>query len=556
MVRTNELLWPKTNSADHPRVWNVPCLHLVRRQSGEGKPKICSKLRSVAVKMQSSVRLHKITKRFSGGVVANRDISCELLGGEIHAILGENGAGKTTLMKVLAGFYRPDGGFIEIDGNRLRFSSPKDAKLAGVGMVHQHFSLVPALTVADNLALSAIHTPFLLKPRTWIKYLAEASENLGLAIRPDAYVHQLSIGERQRVEVFRLILEGAKILILDEPTSILAPQEAEHLFAHLRRFAKLGHVILLVTHKIDHVVSIANRVTILRDGRVVATGKTEEMSAIEMADLMVGHSLQWPSDRKARDISANRVILEATNLTVGPLSSHHGLHNVSFKLRAGEILGVAGISGNGQDELVAAITGMSQYTGDVDFANEFNPNPAALLGYIPGDRMGVGLAPSLSVQDNLVLKDYATADFSFGPFLRTPRLKSLARKLITEFDIRPPAPDKRASLLSGGNIQKIILARELSHKPGLIVAVSPTAGLDIGTLGFVQREIIKHADEGAAVLFISEDLDELVAVCDRILVLYAGEVVATLDNDSRDLQGIALMMSGQSSSTPQIRQVR
>lgn len=497
--------------------------------------------------MQSSVYLHKITKRFTGGVIANRDVSCEVHGGEIHAILGENGAGKTTLMRVLAGFYQPDAGSIEIDGRQVYFSNPRDAKLAGVGMVHQHFSLVPALTVAENLALSTTNTPFLLKPKRWIKHLTEAAQRLGLEIRPEAYVRQLSIGERQRVEIFRLILEGAKILILDEPTSILAPQEAEHLFKHLKRFAKLGHIILLVTHKINHVKDIADRVTILRDGHVVATGKTEDMTETELAELMVGYSLQWKPDRTLKDVSTNRVILEARDLTVKPLSSYHGLNEVSFKLRAGEILGVAGISGNGQDELVAAITGMSSYEGEIRFGEEFAASWAE-IGYIPADRVGVGVALSLSVQDNLMLNDYSQSPFSFGPLLRTPKLKAAARQMISEFDVRPADPDKRTSMLSGGNIQKIILARELSHRPGLIVAVTPTAGLDVGTLSFVHHEIVKCAEGGAGVLLVSEDLDELLALCDRILVIYAGRLVATVDKDSENLKGIGLMMSGLQSS--------
>lgn len=499
------------------------------------------------MRMPVSVRLNGITKQFSGGVIANRDISCEALAGEIHAILGENGAGKTTLMRILAGFYEPDAGSIEIDGKQVRFSNPKDAKLAGVGMVHQHFSLVPALTVAENLALSRTDGPFLLQPRAWTAHLAKAAKDLGLAIRPDSYVHQLSIGERQRVEIFRLILDGAKILILDEPTSILAPQEAENLFRHLKRFASLGHVILVVTHKIDHVLRIADRFTILRDGYVVASGKTGDMSAGTMARMMIGRE-SLLSYRRVKNTSSDKVVLEVRNLTVKPLSSYHGLNDVSFKLRAGEILGIAGISGNGQDELAAAITGANSYTGKVQLSEEVAGHHGAGLGYIPGDRIGVGIAPSLSVQDNLVLKDYANSDSSVGPFLRTPRLKALAQKLIAEFNIRPPAPDKKISWLSGGNIQKVILARELSHKPHLIVAVSPTAGVDIGTVEFVHHQIVKHAEAGAGVLLISEDLDELVGLCDRMLVLFEGRVVAAVDTDSRDLETIGLMMSGQSDS--------
>jgi len=492
--------------------------------------------------MQSSIYLRNITKRFPGGVVANRDISCEMQAGEIHAILGENGAGKTTLMKVLAGFYHPDEGTIEINGNRVNFASPRDAKLAGIGMVYQHFSLVPALTVAENLALSARDMPFLLKPKNWTKHLTESAQRLGLEIRPEAYVWQLSVGARQRVELFRLILEGAKFLILDEPTSILAPQEAEHLFEHLQEFAKLGHTILLVTHKIRHVKAIADSVTILRDGYVVATGKTNEMTETELADLMVGQSFQWQPDRTLRAASGSETILEVRNLTVKPLYSYHGLNNISFELRAGEILGIAGISGNGQDELVEAITGMSKYTGEIRLAEQ--TTDWADIGYIPADRMSVGVAPTLSVQDNLSLRDYARPPFSLGPFLRTSKLKVAAQQSITDFDIRPADPSKQTALLSGGNIQKVVIAREFAHQPRLIIAVTPTAGLDIGTVAFVEREISRHAADGAGVLLVSEDLDELIALCDRILVLYAGQLVAIVNNNVEELKDIGMMMNG------------
>lgn len=500
--------------------------------------------------MRSSVNLRNITKRFPGGVLANREVSCEALGGEIHAILGENGAGKTTLMRVLAGFYRPDEGSIEINGLPVHFSNPKEAKQHGIGMVHQHFSLVEAFTVAENLALSATNTPALLKSKSWTKHLAESAEQLGLQIRPDAYVWRLSIGERQRVEIFRLILEGAKILILDEPTSILAPQEADHLFAHLKRFARMGHVILLVTHKIQHVKAVTDRVTILRDGAVVSTGKAADLTEVEIAELMMGRVIQkWRPDHSPPQAAEPKTILEVRDLTVKPLSSYHGLKNVSFELRAGEILGVAGISGNGQDELVAAITGMSTYKGVV--RREDSPGAAhSGLGYIPADRIGVGVAPTLPVQDNLSLRDYASAPFSVGTFLRTSKLRDAARRRIADYKIRVSDPGVETSVLSGGNIQKVVLARELSHNPGLIIAVTPTAGLDIGTTDFVHREIVRHAGGGAGVLLISEDLDELVALSDRVLVLYAGRLVGVVENVAEDVTDIGLLMTGlQGSST-------
>jgi simple sugar transport system ATP-binding protein len=494
-----------------------------------------------------SVHLRNITKRFPGGVVANRGITCAAKSGEIHAILGENGAGKTTLMKILAGFYSPDTGHIEIDGQPVVFHNPKEAKLAGIGMVHQHFSLVPALTVAENLALGATHTPFFLRPKRWNRHLLESAKRLGFDIRPAANVWQLSMGERQRVEIVRLMLEGARVLILDEPTSILAPKEAEQLFTHLRKFAESGHTIFLITHKIDHVKAIADRVTVLRHGQVVAIQETTGLSESDLAELMVGHSFQLsaPDRLKRNGTSKNEMTLEVRNLTVTPISSPSGLDDVSFNLRSGEILGVAGISSNGQDELVAALTGMAEFDGVIDSPHrDSSPHVEGRFGYIPGDRRGVGVALSLTVQENLTLRDYRRNDFSFGPWMNKARLESAARKKIETFGIQPANPCIKTALLSGGNIQKILLARELADQPSLIIAVNPTAGLDIATVDFVHREIARQAEEGAGVLLVSEDLDELLDLCDRILVLFAGRLVGAFDASPEVRNQIGLAMSG------------
>jgi ABC-type uncharacterized transport system ATPase subunit len=493
-----------------------------------------------------TVSFQNITKRFPGGIVANKDVSLQATGGEIQAILGENGAGKTTLMRILAGFYQPDSGQIHIDGRQVHFHSPKDAKLAGVGMVHQHFSLVPALTVAENLALSAAGTPFFLTPKRWGDHLTESAQRLGMKIRPNERVSQLSMGERQRVEIFRLILEGARILILDEPTSILAPQEAKHLFDHLRLFTDSGHVVLLVTHKIDHVRAVADRVTVLRRGSVVAASKTEELTERQLAELMVDGRFEVRStENPARRKPGGREVLEVRHLTVKPLVSPSGLSNLSFTLRSGEILGVAGISGNGQDELVAALTGTVKYEGAIDAQRDgLNNNVENGLAYIPGDRMGVGVALSLSLRDNLCLRDYSRPPFSSGPFLRPSQLQSSARQKIAAFGIRPDAPSGRTAQLSGGNIQKVILARELAHRPNLIVAVSPTAGLDLAAVEFVHRQLSLHANDGTGVLMVSEDLDELLSFCDRILVLFAGRFMGIVDAAPERRNDIGLMMSG------------
>ena len=489
-----------------------------------------------------NVRLQNITKRFPGGVIANQEVTCEARSGEIHAILGENGAGKTTLMKILAGFHTPDTGQIEIDGQEMVFHSPKDAKLAGVGMVHQHFSLVPALTVGENLALGSPDTPLFLKPKQWNQHLMDSAEYLDFDIRPDANVSQLSMGERQRVEIFRLLLEGASVLVLDEPTSILAPKEADRLFVHLREFAESGHTVFLVTHKIDHVKAIADRVTVLQRGQVVATQEATELSEADLAELMVGRpfELSEPDRPNKNDVSKKEIALEVRDLTVAPISCPAGLTDVSFNLRSGEILGVAGISSNGQDELVAALTGTTKFDGDIDLPQTQDHQ----IGFIPGDRRGVGVALSLTVEENLNLRNFRRDGFSFGPLLNNPRLKSEAWKKIETFGIQPADPNIETSALSGGNIQKILLARELANQPDLILAVNPTAGLDIATVDFVHREITRQADEGAAVLLVSEDLDELLVLCDRILVLFAGNIVGTFDADIEVRNRIGLAMSG------------
>ena len=509
----------------------------------ESSDKQLLRVKKVAMSFgEVNVRLQNITKRFPGGVLANQGVTCEAKRGEIHAILGENGAGKTTLMKILAGFHTPDAGQIEIDGKEMAFQSPKDAKMAGVGMVHQHFSLVPALTVAENLALSSADTPFFLKPKQWEQRLTDSAGRLGFDIRPDARVSKLSMGERQRVEIFRLLLEGAKVLVLDEPTSILAPKEAERLFVHLREFAESGHTIFLVTHKIDHVKAIADRVTVLRRGQVVATEEAAELDEADLAELMVGRpfELNAPDRPNRHNVSEDEIALEVQDLSVAPISCAAGLTDVSLKLRPGEILGVAGISSNGQDELIAALTGTAKFDGEIHLPETQDHQ----IGFIPGDRRGVGVALPLSVEENLNLRDFQRDGFSFGPLLNKPRLKAEAREKIETFGIRPADPNIETSTLSGGNIQKILLARELVNQPDLILAVNPTAGLDIATVDFVHREIARQANEGAGVLLVSEDLDELLALCDRILVLFTGRVAGRFDADLEARNQIGLAMSG------------
>ena len=511
------------------------------------EPETISLNKSGEVKTTSAkcVLLSKIVKRFRGGVTANRGITIDASAGDVHAILGENGAGKTTLMKVLAGLFAPDSGHIEIDGIEHRFANPLEAKRCGIGMVHQRFSLVPALTVAENLALSHLNGYFFLNPRAWRKHITFFAEEHGLDIRPDVPVSRLSIGEQQRVEIFRLILEGARILILDEPTSILAPQESEILFTHLRRLATNGSIIFLVTHKIHHVRAVASRVSVLRRGELVASRPDTHMSNSELASLMVGSSSDTVHNQKEKgkcsSLSPDDRAVTVRDLSVAPLTCAEGLKEISFSVQRGEILGVAGISGNGQDELAAAITGSVRFHGDVT-CHALNGN-APRIGYIPSDRTGAGVALSLPMEENLALRVYRNRPFTTLGLLNRKEISNYAKAQIDQYNINPSDPAQTTQLLSGGNMQKVILARELDTARDVLVAANPTAGLDVNTVTFVNSRLIEKARQGCAILLISEDLDELFALSDRILVLRKGRFQGILDGDDSLRTEVGLLMS-------------
>lgn len=489
------------------------------------------------------VELREIEKRYPG-VVANQGVSCDLIEGEIHAVLGENGAGKTTLMNILAGLERPDSGRIIIEGREWRLKSPRDARRAGIGMVHQHFSLVPALTVAENLALSRPEGASCTRPSTWTRHLREQAKRYGIEIRPDARVSGLSMGERQRVEILRLLLEDARVLILDEPTSILAPHEADLMFQQMLALTKEGRSVFLVTHKIEHIFEFADRVTVLRKGQKVGTHMVSDLDPNSLASLMVGYEIE-PSDLAPDppgDFHA-RVVLKAENLGARATRSVHHLRDVSFELRAGEILGIAGVAGNGQDELASAAAGMMPHDGEVYVADGIE-GMSGSVGFIPSDRLSDGLAASLSVRDNLVIHRFRQATFRMGPFLRQQALDRKALRLVESFGVRPEDPDARISSLSGGNRQKVLLAREIDRAPSVLVAATPTAGLDFATVDFVHSELRRMASAGCGVILLSEDLDEIMNLCHRILVLFEGRVVGEFTSEVADRHTIGLLMSG------------
>jgi general nucleoside transport system ATP-binding protein len=495
-----------------------------------------------------AVEMRGITKRFPG-VLANDRVNLRLRQGEIHALLGENGAGKSTLMNVLSGLYHADEGEIYINGELVRFGSPRDAIRHGIGMVHQHFMLVPTLTVAENLILGQ---PI---PRFWLNYemletgVGEIARQFGLAVEPTAKIWQLSVGEQQRVELLKMLYQGAQILIMDEPTAVLTPQEVDDLFHTLRQMAAQGHSVIFISHKLHEVLAIADRVTVLRRGKVAAMVETAATNKAELARLMVGREVLFRVEKTPSQPGSP--VLTLNNLSARNNRGLPALHQLSLTVHAGEIVGIAGVAGNGQTELAEVITGLRQVeTGQVLVNNQAVANrPATVsikqgVAHIPADRTGVGSAPNLGSDDNLIMKSYREAPVSQGWSLNLGEIKRLAQDLIQRFDVKTPDVKTPVRLLSGGNLQKLILARELSREPAVIVAVYPSRGLDAGAMEAVHRRLIAERDRGSAVLLISEDLDELLSLADRIAVMYEGQIVGEVPPDDGLVDGIGLMMAG------------
>ena len=488
-----------------------------------------------------------VTKRFPG-VVANDDVSFEVARGEVHALLGENGAGKTTLMNVLTGLYRPDEGEIEVGGRPVELHSPRDAIEAGIGMVHQHFRLVETLTVAENIALADRQAPFLLRGREAERQVELTAEALHMPVDPGAKVWQLSVGEQQRVEIMKAVRSGSRVLILDEPTAVLTPQEAQALFRTLRVMAAEGHSVVVITHKLHEVMEVADRVTVLRGGRSIATVRTSEVTRNELASLMVGRDVEPERRREPGEIG--EVILEAHGLSARGDRGVDALRDVSFSVRAGEVLGVAGVAGNGQRELAEVLTGLRPASAGVvevggKRLRDGDPRSAIRAGvaHVPEDRLRTGVAPSLSIASNVVLKSYR-AEVSRGPFLLLGRIAARAAELIRRYDIRGAGPNAPARLLSGGNLQKVVLAREFSSRPKALVVAAPTRGLDVGAIETVHGYLRDAAADGVAVLLVSEDLDELLTLADRIVVMYEGAVVGEVDARAANVEEIGLLMAG------------
>lgn len=493
------------------------------------------------------VSLRQISKHFPG-VVANDRISLEIAPGEIHALLGENGAGKTTLMNILYGIYQPDAGEIWIDGRPVRIRSPHDARRHSIGMVPQHFLLVRRHTVAENVVLALPDVRLVAPLREAERRIHAYGTRYGLDVDPRAYIWQLSVSEQQRVELLKTLLRGAQVLILDEPTSVLTPQEATRLFGVLRQMRDEGHAIIFITHKLDEVMAVADRVTVLRKGRVVATVPRSQVNQRSLATMMVGHEIEMP--QAARSQPADEPALSVEDLWVLNDRGLEAVRGVSFTVRRGEILGIAGVAGNGQREQVQVLAGLRPpLRGRVRVLGRDVTGRTARqvfdagLAHIPEDRVRMGIVAGMSVAENLVLKHYRLTPFARGPLLDADAVRAFAQRMILEFDIATPGADAPARVLSGGNIQKLILARELAHRPGLIVAAHPTAGLDVGATAQIHTLLLRERANGAGVLLVSEDLEEILVLSDRIAVMFRGELMGIVP-PSVPRETLGLLMAG------------
>ncbi len=499
-----------------------------------------------------AVEMVAIDKAFPG-VVANRAVNFQARWGEVHGLLGENGAGKTTLMSILAGLYRPDAGQVKIDGQLVTFHSPKDAIAHGVGMVYQHYRLVSSQTVAENLLLGLSGVPFRLNAGAFIREAGQLGERYHLRVDPSRPVWQLSVGEQQRVEILKTLQRGARIVILDEPTAVLTPQESEDLMRTLRHIAIEGRTVILISHKLEEVRSVADRVTVLRGGVLVSAGlPVGELSTRDLARLMVGAEVS-PAGASgpvnAPGPREKRLVLE--DVSAEDARGLAALRSVDLEIHAGEILGIAGVAGNGQRELAQVITGLRHVARGriwLDGRDVTGLDARELtrrgVAHIPEDRLGEGLVGNLPVADNAILRSYDRPPVARGPLLDTARIRAFTQSLLDRFGVRGARPESITRTLSGGQLQRLLLAREMALDPRLVVAVHPTRGLDVAATAQVQAWLRDARDKGAAVLLISEDLDEVIQVSDRLAIIYEGRIVGTLGRDEFDREAIGLMMAG------------
>ena len=494
------------------------------------------------------VDMVNITKKFPG-VVANDQVNFNVREGEIHVLLGENGSGKSTLMSVLSGLYKPDQGDILVGGIKYNLRSPRDAIKAGIGMVHQHFKLIDSFSVAENVILGGDGTPMVLNKKDIENNLAQLSERYGLRINLSAMVWQLSVGEKQRVEIIKMLYRGSQVLVLDEPTAVLTPQEAQELFDNLRRMAAAGRGIVVITHKLNEVMAIADRVTVLRRGKAVATLEKQEINQRDLAWLMVGQDVVF--QRRKKNPPGSEKVLELKKVNCLSDLGLAGLTDLDFSIYKGEIFGIAGVAGNGQRELAEAVTGLRAVNRGqllVNGTDVTGLSPRRIMdrgvALVPEDRLGTGLIPNLDAVDNLILKDYRRNILRRGPFVNRRVARSNAQQMVDQFEVSLRSLDAPVKLMSGGNLQRLLLAREINSQPHLLIAVYPVRGLDIKATKAVHDLLLEQREQGMAILLISEDLEEIFKLSDRIGVLCGGRLTGIIPAEVADIEEIGLLMMG------------
>lgn len=495
------------------------------------------------------VEMRGITKRFPG-IVANDNISFSVKKGEIHALLGENGAGKSTLMNILFGLYEQDEGDILIRGEKVRIQNPNDANRLGIGMVHQHFMLVEPFTVTENIILgSEPKHGAAIDRKTARSKVTELSERYGLSVNPDATISEISVGMQQRVEILKTLYRGAEILIFDEPTAVLTPQEIEELMDIMRNLVREGKSIILITHKLKEIMAVSDMVTVIRRGKVIGSVATAETNPNKLAAMMVGKEVSFKVDKK--EAVTGNVVLKIEDVKAENEKGIHVLNGINLEVRAGEIIGIAGVDGNGQSELIEAITGLRKVkSGRISLKDKdlTNKSPRAVIesgvSHIPEDRQKRGLVLDFSIGENMVLETYYKEPYSKGGFINYQEVYEYSRRLIEEYDVRTPSEHTLARALSGGNQQKAIIAREVDKNPDFLIAAQPTRGVDVGAIEFIHKRLIEQRDAGKAILLVSFELEEVMQLSDRIAVIYEGEIIALVDPKQTTEQDLGFLMAG------------
>jgi simple sugar transport system ATP-binding protein len=492
--------------------------------------------------------MNGITKAFPG-VIANENISFQVQAGEIHALLGENGAGKSTLMSILAGLYQPDAGTIKVKGEIVKFKSPRLALASGVGMIYQHFRLVDNFTVAENIILGTPSEAVRLNSRAIEQVTANLSKKFGLEINPGARVSHLSLGEQQRVEILKMLYRGCDILIMDEPTTVLNPQEVQDLFGMLRKMTDQGKAIILITHKLSEVLEIADTVTVLRKGQVVGSEKTAQLDEKALTKMMVGRELADKHVERHND--RGPLVLALDKLKVIGDQGHIAVHDLDLSIHRGEIVGIAGVAGNGQRELVESIVGLRAISAghirlqDQDIGSTgVRDRLARGMNMVPEDRMGMGLVPNLTIMENAILRSYYKQEFSHGFVLDFQKIRAYTHKLVEDYNVSLASIQHPINYLSGGNLQKLLLGREISQKPRLLIASYPVRGLDVASTEAVFQLLLSEREKGTAILLILEDLEDIFRLADRIAVMYAGTIKAVLNVEETNVQEVGLLMLG------------